>query len=85
MPPKIEAMWTRVEEILVWLVTATIAAVTTGAWWLIRRIFTNQQQIDLLRQEMAHRDKLRGEDREALADVRDGVKRIEGWIMEQKK
>lgn len=83
--PKIEAMWSRIEEILVWVVTATIASIAAGAWWLIRRIFTNQQQIDLLRQEMAHRDKLRTEDREALSEVRDGVKQIQGWIMGQTK
>ena len=53
--------------------------------WLVRRVLTNQAEIALLKQDLEKRDVQRSEDREALADVRDSVKRIEGWIMEKSK
>ena len=67
------------------LATGIVTAIAGGVWWLIRRVTTNQAEIALLKQEIEARDKLRGEDREALSEVRDSVKRIEGWIMEKAK
>lgn len=67
------------------LFTATVLAVGTFIGWLIRRVFTVQAEIDLLKRDLEKRDVQRGEDREALADVRESVKRIEGWIMEKSK
>lgn len=79
--------------------TLFLGAVT----WAFRRLFTSQEQIDLLRAELAsqrktleaaiersdelleaveaRRDRLRVEDREALGEVRAGVKRIEDWMI----
>lgn len=65
--------------------TAIILAVGTFIAWLVRRVLTNQAEIALLKQDLEKRDVQRGEDREALADVRESVKRIEGWIMEKSK
>lgn len=67
------------------IVTAIILAVGTFIAWLVRRVLTNQAEIALLKQDLERRDVQRGEDREALADVRESVKRIEGWIMERGK
>ena len=65
--------------------TAVLGAIAAGVGWLIRRVLTNQAEIALLKQHIDARDKLRDEDREAIADVRESVKRIEGWIMEKAK
>lgn len=73
----------KVENYVFWLATT----VATGVIWLIRRVFTNQQQIEEMRKELAHRDRLRDEDRkvvqevrEDMKDTRDAVKRIEGMM-----
>lgn len=65
--------------------TAIILAVGTFIAWLVRRVLTNQAEIALLKQDLERRDVQRSEDREALSDVRESVKRIEGWIMEKSK
>lgn len=67
------------------LIVSVVVAVGSGIGWLIKRVLTNQAEIALLRQHLENRDKERDEDREAIADVRDSVKRIEGWIMERGK
>lgn len=67
------------------LFTAAVLAVGGFIAWLVRRVLTNQAEIALLKQDLEKRDVQRGEDREALADVRESVKRIEGWIMEKSK
>ncbi len=64
---------------------AIVVAVGSFIAWLVRRVLTNQAEIALLKQDLEKRDIQRGEDREALADVRESVKRIEGWIMEKSK
>lgn len=73
----------KVENYIFWAFT-TVAA---GVIWLIRRVFTNQQQIEEMRKELTHRDRLREEDRKVVQEVRedmkhtrDAVKRIEGMM-----
>lgn len=65
--------------------TAIVGAVAAGVAWLVRRVLTNEAEIALLKQHLKSRDELRDEDREALGDVRESVKRIESWIMERGK
>jgi hypothetical protein len=65
--------------------TAIVTGIAAGVAWLIRRVLTNQAEIALLKQHIDARDKLRDEDREAIGEVRDSVKRIESWIMEKSK
>lgn len=72
----------RVEDFIFWALTAGVGAVLGGVWWLIRLIFTNQQQIEMLQQEISHRDQLRREDREDMAEVKASVKRIESVLLE---
>lgn len=75
----------RIADLTTSTAAAIIVAIGGGITWLIRRVLTNQAEIALLKQSLDARDKQRHEDREALADVRDSVKRIEGWIMERGK
>ena len=58
------------------LATALILAISGGVLWLVRRVLTSQAQIELLSREISHRDRLRSEDREAMAEVRDDVKAL---------
>lgn len=67
------------------IVLALIGAVGSAVIWFIRRVLTNQKQIELLSQEIAHRDKLRDVDRADITEVKNSVKRIEGWIIEGRK
>ncbi len=67
-------------------IISTIVATVAGAVvWLIRRVLTNQSQIELLQSEIKHRDRLREDDREALSEVRDDVKEIRKFIMGARK
>lgn len=75
----------RIADLTTSTAAAIVVAIGGGITWLIRRVLTNQAEIALLKQSLDARDKQRDEDREALADVRDSVKRIEGWIMERGK
>lgn len=77
-------LWQRIEEASTGLITAGVAGVVSGALWVIRRVLTNQAQIEMLQREITHRDNLRKEDREALGEVRDSVKRIENVLLSER-
>ncbi len=57
-----------------------VAGVLGGALWLVRRIFTNQRQVEMMMAEIALREAQRKEerkaDRELLNDTRADVKEI---------
>ncbi|MDF3606350.1 hypothetical protein PE067_09480 [Paracoccus sp. DMF-8] len=55
-----------------------------GIIFLIRRVFTNQQEIELLKADLRAREKQREEDREQTAEIKRSVDRIEGWIVDGK-
>lgn len=71
-----------IEQFLFWAVTGAMAAMASGGWWLIRQIFTNQQQIELLRVDLKAREKQREEDRERMTKIEDGVETIRKVLME---
>lgn len=77
--------WQRVEDASTGLITTAIVGVGTGCMWIIRRVMTNQAQIEMLQREITHRDNLRKEDREALGEVRESVKRIESVLLSERK
>lgn len=56
------------------LLVVIVGAIGSGCLWIVRLVFTNQKQIELLQQEITQRDALRSEDREALKEVKDDVK-----------
>lgn len=74
MPDRISAF---LDSAVVWLF-ATLAG---GIGYLIRRVFTNQKQIELLQHDLQARDRLRHEDREDMAEIRKSVQRIEERLM----
>ena len=74
--------WNAVQPHVYGAIVALLTGIASGVVWLIKRIFTDQERIDLLEREAAYRDRLRLEDREALREVKDSVKRIENKLME---
>lgn len=75
----------RAEQAVASIGTAAVMAIGGGFMWMVRTLLTNQRQIALLQSEIHHRDKLRTEDREAIIDVRESVKRIETVLMGDRK
>lgn len=69
------------ERVGVNLTTAIVTGAAAGVAWIIRHVVTNGKRLELLEREMKHREQLRHEDREALREVRDSVKRLEGRII----
>lgn len=69
-----------IDSAMTWLVVTVLG----GAVWLIRRVFTNQKQIEMLQADLRHREKQRDEDRERIEKIERGVERIEGWIVQDK-
>lgn len=75
----------KIEQIGTSVVTAVVLAFGGAIGWVVRTLLTSQKKIALLEREIAHRDRLREEDRAQLADVRDGVKRIETVLLGDRK
>lgn len=74
-----------IERVGVNLTTAILGAVGAACLWIVRNVLTNAKKVEILEREMRHREQQRNEDREALSDVRESVKRIEGWMLERGK
>lgn len=62
------------------LVGWAVVAIAGGFVWLVRRILTNQKQIELMQAEFQARDELRGRDREDILEVKQDVKDLRGEI-----
>lgn len=73
--------WDKAEGYVYGAIAAMLSAIASGIFWLIKRVFTNQKQIELLTQEIAHRDELRAADREDMRDVKASVSRIESVLL----
>ncbi|KXF92255.1 hypothetical protein [Phaeobacter inhibens] len=70
----------RIEQASTGIAVTAMTAAASGVVWLVRRIFTNQKQIEILQQSLEARDKQRDEDREALSDVRTDVREIREFL-----
>ena len=57
-----------------------VITVAGGFLWVIRRVFTNQKQIELLQTELNNREALRQRDREDLQEVKGDVKELRSDI-----
>jgi len=66
-------MLAKIDEFIFWLVTTVTTALAAGVAWLVREVITNKEQVNLMKSEIAHRDKLRAEDREAMEEIRENV------------
>lgn len=60
---------------------AVIGVVVGAVAWLVRRVITNQKQIELLQAEIKHRDSLREADRSDIADVKKDVREIRNALL----
>lgn len=58
------------------LIVSAIGATAGGILWMIRRLLTNQKQIELLEAAIHSRDDQRQEDREVLMDIKKDVKEV---------
>lgn len=77
--------YSRIEDAIFWAVTSAVAAIAGGVGWLIRRVLTNQKQIELLQSEIRHRDQLRSEDRDRMAGIEDGIDEIKSYLIGGKR
>ncbi len=57
-----------------------VVTIGGGFLWVIRRVFTNQKQIELLQKELSSREELRKRDREDLQEVKGDVKELRSDI-----
>jgi len=60
----------RIEQASSGIIVATLAGILSGVGWLVRRVFTNQKQIELTQVEIRHRDKERSADRAMIEEIR---------------
>ena len=52
-----------------------------GIAWLVRRVFTNQKQIEMLSKEVKSRDEMRQRDREDVTAMREDFKELRKDVM----
>jgi hypothetical protein len=71
----------RIDHALTSGTSYVVVSIMGGVLWVVRRVLTNQAQIEMLQREIDHRDTLRKEDRAALTEVRDDVKEIRKVLM----
>jgi len=64
----------RIEQMGSSLLLAAVTSIGGGILWLVRRVLTNQRQIELLQSEIRHRDSLRQIDRAAVQEIKEDVK-----------
>ena len=69
------------DQMITWAIATVLGGVVGGISWLVRRVFTNHKQIEMLQRDLAAREKQRDEDRAQVADIKRSVDRIEGWIV----
>ena len=69
-------------EYLEYIIASAIAAIFSGISWLIRRVLTNEKQIDLLHNEIKERDIRRQEDREIMNEIKNDLKEVKRDVIE---
>jgi hypothetical protein len=65
-----------------YIVGGLVAAVFSGISWLVRRVLTNEKQIELLQREIISRDARREEDREIMRDIQSDLKEVKRDILD---
>ena len=71
-----EAIEKASHSIIGWLVVTAGGALV----WIIRRIFTNQKQIEMLQRDLSARETLRNRDREDVQELKNDVKELRADI-----
>ena len=65
-------------------IAAIVAAVVAAIGWIVRTVFTNQKQLEIMRHDIAHRDEQYAKVREDIREVKDDVKTIQSLLMDKK-
>lgn len=68
-------------DALTWVVVTVLGGIFAGFSWIIRRVFTNQKQIEMLQVEIKARDEMRGRDRADMKEVKEDVKALNRHIL----
>lgn len=71
-----EAIEKATSSVFAWLAVTFLG----GMLWVIRRVFTNQKQIEMLQHEIEMRDQRREDDRKALDDIRSDIRDVRSDI-----
>lgn len=69
-------MLTKIEQVYSSALTAVGAGLISVVIWLVRVILTNQKKLELLEQDIAHRDALRREDSKRIEELHKDVREI---------
>lgn len=64
------------------LIMWALGGIATGLGWLVRRILTNQRQIEILSSELKSRDERRQEDREIVDEIKTDVREIRNQVQQ---
>lgn len=65
---------------ITWLVTFLLG----GIVWLVRRVLTNQAELDILKRELANREQRRQEDRERMAQMESDIRDIRNYTLSRR-
>ncbi len=76
-------MGERLEQVGTSIATYVAVSIVGATAWVVRRVLTNQKQIEMLQREIHHRDQQRTEDRALLGETRDDVKEIRRVLMDR--
>ena len=76
------SLFERFEQMGSSLLVAAVTSIGGGILWLVRRVLTNQRQIELLQSEIRHRDSIRQIDRAAVQEIKEDVKAMRVEIKE---
>jgi len=69
-------------EYLEYVVASVIAGIFSGITWMVRRLLTNEKQIELLHSEIKDRDVRRQEDREIMYEIKTDLKEVKRDVIE---
>jgi septal ring factor EnvC (AmiA/AmiB activator) len=72
----------RVEAAAASIAVAALTSAFAAGVWVVRRVFTNQQQIAMLQREIETRDDRRVDDREALNELKTDVREMRSEVRE---
>jgi hypothetical protein len=72
---------TRLETAYSSAITWVVTALLGGIVWLVRRVLTNQAELDILKRELANRERLRQEDRERMAQMESDIRDIRNYTL----
>lgn len=64
------------------VIASIITAVVSGVAWAIRKILTNEKQIQLMHNEIRERDIRRQEDREIMNEIKTDLKEVKQEVVE---